>query len=305
MDEQAVLRSPQVVAKQLDISPATLRRWSDEFKEFLSEDAVGTGDRSHRRYNDYDMVRLRVVRDLMNDGRTYDQVRDYLTTNGVVSLERDATPIETDAQSPDGFDQAPDSFDYEASFVAPAHGSFDDDDDLTGAAMVAAGNGAESAVAFLTNTLTTLSDSQKSILNSQAANRELLGVLLQDNFNLKEENNRLRERILQVEREVSQSRQDEEWRREALRKELDAKISAVSQIATDAAQNAAAASAIEIPEIKTIETNAGCLGSLLGLKNQQIVMVPRRRKGATPAQPASPAAQPPAVNHPKPMFPPE
>ena len=40
--------------------------------------------------------------------------------------------------------------------------------------------------------------------------------MLQDNFNLKEENNRLRERILEVERDVSQNRQEEEWRREAL-----------------------------------------------------------------------------------------
>ncbi len=304
MDEQAVLRSPQVVAKQLDISPATLRRWTDEFKDFLSEDAGGMGERSQRRYHDADLSRLRLVRELMNDGHTYEQVREHLSKNGAVPLEPD--DIMTDAEH-----QAAEALNG-ADYAAPPEDADDDGDDLDGAALVAAGNGAESAVAFLTNTLSTLSDSQKSILNSQAANRELLGVLLQDNFNLKEENNRLRERILQVEREVSQGRQDEEWRREALRHELESKITAVNQVASEAAKNAAAASAIEIPEIKTIETNAGCLGSLLGLKNQQVVMVPGRRKADTavaappaPSSPAPPGAQPPAVNHPKPMFPPE
>lgn len=46
MSEQAVLRSPHVVAHELDISPATLRRWSDEFKDFLSEDASASSGRS-------------------------------------------------------------------------------------------------------------------------------------------------------------------------------------------------------------------------------------------------------------------
>ncbi|GAB4424718.1 MAG: hypothetical protein Kow0031_03880 [Anaerolineae bacterium] len=309
MEEQAVLRSAQVVAKKLDISPATLRRWSDEFSDFLTDDAAGTGERSQRRYHDSDLARLRVVRDLMNEGHTYEQVRRQLSKNGAMPLEPDG--IVTDEPH-----HAAGEFDFAADFVAATgdgagvEGDDDDDDDdeLTGAALVAAGNGAESAVAFLTNTLATLSDSQKSILNSQAANRELLGVLLQDNFNLKEENNRLRERMLQVEREVSQSRQDEEWRREALRQELEAKITAVGQMANEAAKSAAAASSVEVPEIKTVETNAGCLGSLLGLKNQQVVVVPRRRKAeAAPGAPPSPpaTAQPPAVNHPKPLFPPE
>ena len=197
------------------------------------------------------------------------------------------TEFDTDNHLPSGFADRVSTPDDEQADEKPA-----------GAALVTAENGAESAVEFLTNTLSSLSDSQKSVLNSQAANRELLGVLLQDNFNLKEENNRLRERILQVEKEVAQTRQEDEWRREALRKELDAKIFSVNQIATEAVK---AANSVEVPEIKTIETKAGCLGSLLGLKNQQIITVPRRRKNEGGVKPS----QPLPANHPKPLFPPE
>ena len=45
-------------------------------------------------------------------------------------------------------------------------------------------------------------DSQQIILTGQQTSRQLLGVLLQDNFNLKEENTRLRERMVENERKV-------------------------------------------------------------------------------------------------------
>lgn len=282
MSEQSVLRSPHVVAKELDISPATLRRWSDEFKDFLSEDATAASGRSHRRYKESDLATLFVVKELMNDGKTYEQVRDKLESYPTVTVaSEDHLPGDVDASL------------------------FDEDDDDDDAALVAP-NGAESpALAFLTNTLATLSDSQKSILNSQAANRELLGVLLQDNFNLKEENNRLRERILEVEREVAQTRQDEEWRREALRQELEAKINASSQMANHALS---LVNAIEIPEVKPAENKSGCLGMLFGGgPPQHVVTTPRRSKN-TPSPKKSltrPNPQQPPPSHPKPLFPPE
>lgn len=283
MSEQAVLRSPHVVATELDISPATLRRWSDEFKDFLSEDAHASSGRSHRRYNEGDLAALLLIKELMNDGLTYEQVRERLASRPVVAVE------------PDLFEPLLDvDLDDEPSFDAPT--------EVSAAALVAA-NGAESpALAFLTNTLATLSDSQKSILNSQAANRELLGVLLQDNFNLKEENNRLRDRILEVERDVAKSRQDEEWRREALRQELEGKIAVASQLATQAIQTA---SSIEMPEIKTVENKSGCLGMLFGGGSTQVVTNPKRVKGGAPVKPAAPGSPPTAPSHPKPLFPPE
>ena len=185
-----------------------------------------------------------------------------------------------------------------------------DEDDM---ALVTSNGNESPAVAFLTNTLTTLSDTQKSILNSQTANRELLGVLIQDNFNLKEENNRLRERILEIERTMAQNRREDEWRLEGMRQEMESKIQSAHQIATKALDEA---HATETPEIKTIKNKPGCLGFLFGGGDTQIVTIPRRRNqdqrqqsGATPVgghpppAPSSQSGQPAA--HPRPTTPPE
>ncbi|MBN1992762.1 MAG: MerR family transcriptional regulator [Anaerolineae bacterium] len=283
MSEQTTYHAPQAVTGALDISSATLRRWSQRFGDYLSPEASGSdAERSHRRYTDDDLATLRVVKELMNNGLTYEQVLRQLALNFTGTQEQmrgiSPEPVEDDA---------------------PGEG-------LAEERSLIASNGNESAaVAFLTNTLATLSDNQKSILNSQAANRELMGVLIQDNFNLKEENNRLRERILEVERSLAQSRQEGEWQREALRQELDAKIATTQQLATEAMVTAQATPA---PDIKAVKSKPGCLGSLLGLGGDvQIVSVPRprdRRADGRPAAPA-PALQQPSRPHPKPTAPPE
>ena len=98
---------------------------------------------------------------------------------------------------------------------------------------------------FLADTLHNVADSQQAVLNSQAANRELLGVVLQDNFNLKEENTRLRERMLELERQIGQLRRDEESRRESLRAELEARMHAMQRMVS-------------------LQSRSGCLSGLLG-----------------------------------------
>lgn len=103
------------------------------------------------------------------------------------------------------------------------------------------------AVAFMTDTLQNVADSQKAVLNSQAANRELLGVVLQDNFNLKEENKRLRERMLELEQSINQLRRDEEARREALRVELESRLQ-------------------DMRHLVMLQSRSGCLGGILGGK---------------------------------------
>lgn len=303
MSEEAPFLTPQDVTKALDISPATLRRWADEFSDYLSPKAASGHGRSHRRYSDEDLDTLRVVKELMNSGLTYDQARQQLAQ--FVMAAEQATTISSSTYEVE-HSAADDDDDQELDLA--------DDDDLElseNLALVAANGNESAAVAFLTNTLTTLSDTQKSILNSQAANRELLGVLIQDNFNLKEENTRLRERILEVERSQAQSRQEEEWRREALRQELDAKLISVQQLATNAMT---AAHSVEMPEIKAVKSKAGCLGALFGGGDTQIITVPRRRgregresRSTGPAMasaPQQPAPQQPA-HYPKPTNLPE
>ena len=80
-----MLRSPQVIATELNISPTTLRRWSEEFKDYLSDEANAASGRNHRRYHEADLTTLTIIRELMNEGHTYEQVRQKLQENGTVS----------------------------------------------------------------------------------------------------------------------------------------------------------------------------------------------------------------------------
>jgi len=205
MSDTSRYRQPQEVAARLEVSPSTLRRWSEEFADFLSAEADSSEGKQHRRYSDEDMATLITVKGLMADGLTYDQVREQLT-------DQDA------GGSPAG----------PGSMVT------------TGAALPLA-----PAMTFLADTLHNVADSQQAVLNSQAANRELLGVVLQDNFNLKEENTRLRERMLELERQVSQIRRDEEARRESLRTELESRMQ-------------------DMQRAVMMQSRSGCLGGLFG-----------------------------------------
>jgi DNA-binding transcriptional MerR regulator len=291
MSKETIYHTPQAVAGELDVSPATLRRWSQKFSDYLSQQATNSGrGKSHRRYTDNDLTTLRIVKELMSNGMTYEQVHQQLAVH-VAMLE--GVQGTGPASHIDDFVETGET--EEKSLVAS--------------------NGNESpAVAFLTNTLATLSDSQKSILNSQAANRELMGVLIQDNFNLKEENNRLRERILEVERSLAQTRQEGEWQRESLRQEIDAKLMAVQQLATEAITTA---QSMPAPDIKAVKSKPGCLGALLGGGGDvQIVSVPRRREReqradgrsagtSLPHSYSTPSPQQQPRPHPKPTAPPE
>jgi hypothetical protein len=72
------------------------------------------------------------------------------------------------------------------------------------------------AVTVLADTLHTVADGQQMLLGSQQANRDLLSVVLQDNFNLKEENAKLRDRMLHLERDLAEIRRLDATRRENL-----------------------------------------------------------------------------------------
>jgi len=58
----------------------------------------------------------------------------------------------------------------------------------------------------LTDTLRAMIENQQVIQNSLQVNRNLQGVIIQDNFNLKEENMKLRERMQRLEQELSETR---------------------------------------------------------------------------------------------------
>ncbi len=206
MSDTTHSRLPQEVAARLEVSPSTLRRWSDEFSEFLSPEADSSEGKQHRRYSDEDLSTFISIKGLMTDGLTYDQVRQRLAEQqqGKGKSDGQVGLVAADAALP----------------IAPA-------------------------MTFLADTLHNVAESQQAVLNSQATNRELLGVVLQDNFNLKEENVRLRERMLELERQISQIRRDEEARREALRADFEARVQ-------------------DVQRMVMLQSRSGCLGGLFG-----------------------------------------
>jgi DNA-binding transcriptional MerR regulator len=184
------LLPPNDVARTLSISPSTLRRWSAEFSDLLS-DAAGRpepspqGEPAHRRYTAADVAVLGQVGDLLRRGQTYRQIAERLGDK-----RESTTPSEPTTGEPTESKSV--VVHQPTRIIAPAFN-------------------------IITDTLQSVVDNQQNVLSSQQANRDLLGVVIQDNFNLKEENSRLRERMLHLERELSEVRRhNDETRSELL-----------------------------------------------------------------------------------------
>lgn len=75
-------------------------------------------------------------------------------------------------------------------------------------AMMTPESGMSQSAGFvvLTDTLRAMIENQQTIQNSLQVNRNLQGVIIQDNFNLKEENMKLRERMQKLEQELADLR---------------------------------------------------------------------------------------------------
>jgi DNA-binding transcriptional MerR regulator len=216
-------RLPNEVSTQLQVSPSTLRRWSKEFSSFLS-DAAGRphdeeeGTTSHRRYTDEDMEVLMTVKGLLTEGLTYPQVTKRL-----------------EALHPHRAD---------ASVL------FDDDEDpVTTLGPSLQDSPYVPAMTVLADTLHTVADGQQLLLGSQQANRELLTVVLQDNFNLKQENAKLRDRMLELERDLITTRR----REDAQRRNLETRLRRVEEKLRPPEPNAAQ------------DSRPGCLGRFLSI----------------------------------------
>ena len=188
-------RLPSEVATQLQISPSTLRRWSNEFADYLSDPAgrpqsSGGGQMAHRRYTDEDLETLMTIKGLLAEGQTYIQVARRLEAlrrrRAAVDVTTENDDIPVTALGPSLLDTSP---------ISPA-------------------------VAVLADTLHTVADGQQLLLGSQQASRDLLTVVLQDNFSLKEENAKLRDRMLELERDLAEMRRLDATRRDTLETRL-------------------------------------------------------------------------------------
>lgn len=167
------MRTGQVAA-ELDISPSTLRRWTERFASFLSESAVRNGRGSTREYTEDDLIVLTAINTMRERGWDDDAIEAALLSERARAQEQpqhhNLIRIEQGAQ---------------VELLQP------------------------SGAAALVQALRQLSETQQALLNSQQAQRDLLGVVVQDNFNLKEENARLRKRLRQLEEEVAQLKESD------------------------------------------------------------------------------------------------
>jgi DNA-binding transcriptional MerR regulator len=165
------LLSPHTVAHQLNISVNQLKRWTREFAAQLSASAVGSAS---DRYTAGDVKKLQTVKELLAQGKSAAEVATHLKNNSA------ANPNHHDPTKP--------------TIVTAEERE---------QALIEA---QQQPVSVLRDMLQGFAAGQEAILNSQQTNRSLLGVIIQDNFNLKEENTRLRERLLKLEQELDELR---------------------------------------------------------------------------------------------------
>jgi DNA-binding transcriptional MerR regulator len=199
------LYTAAAASDQLQVSPDTLRRWTKEFAAQLSATAVGAG---YYRYSGADIKRLQIIRDLLSEGKTADEIARQL------SPQEPETPVPArdDHRAADRL-AAPDNHRAPEPTVPRSAES----------AVVLQGSDAaarEPAMVVLREVLTGFAAGQEAILNSQQANRNLMGVVIQDNFNLKEENARLRDRMLKLEQDLNEVRRMQSEQRQHLEGQL-------------------------------------------------------------------------------------
>ena len=225
-------RLPNEIASQLRISPSTLRRWSNEFADFLSDPAgrpAAEGQTAHRRYTDEDLETLMTIKGLLTEGLSYIQVGRRLEalrlrqTPSAETHQAESEPARVTALGPSLLDASP---------VAPA-------------------------VAVLADTLHTVAEGQQLLLGSQQASRDLLTVVLQDNFTLKEENAKLRDRMLELERDLAEMRRLDGNRRETLEARLQ-------RIEEQVHQSPPPPPPPQRLRLRQENQRSGCLGQLFG-----------------------------------------
>ncbi|MCE7981609.1 MAG: MerR family transcriptional regulator [Caldilinea sp. CFX5] len=183
------------VANHLQIPLDTLRQWNQRFADFLGAETLAMPPR----YTSADIAVLLTVQKYLDQGFDDDEVRIRLTPKRIIP-----PPV--------------------ANALAPHHSH-----EIT----VSSDNPGVPTV--VTDLLSTIANSQQSILNGQTTVREVVNVVVQDNFNLKDENRKLRDRVLEVERTFAEYQRREETRKER----LEGRVRALEQTVTALQQQTA------------------------------------------------------------------
>src|SRR5713101_3551873 len=197
------LFSSGVVADQLHILTDQLRHWTKDFAAQLSASAVGSGQ---YRYTADDVKRLQTIKELLAQGKSIAEVTHHLSS----PITSDPIPSSdvhpTDNHQPETHPPSESSAPAEGAASVVIH---PDDTTAQGPAAL-----------VLREVLQGFAAGQEAILNSQQANRNLMGVVIQDNFNLKEENARLRERMVKLEQELNEIRRAQADHRQQVEQRL-------------------------------------------------------------------------------------
>jgi len=240
------------VTNLLQVTPERLRQWGRTFPRFLEAGAQAT----EPHYSQADLATLIVIQKLLEAGHDHEQVAErlspQLSSQAASSSSADQHAKGNRANPPAGSDEtqqtAPaDPDGSQTSAPAPTRA-----EDTSAADVPRAPNDARELPAtsrhwpvstpagnlneMVNQLLHTVSDSQQSMLNIQDSIREMLGVIVQDNFNLKNENRKLRERMLELERSLSEYQRREETRKERMEGRLRAVESTLSAIQQQVAQ---------------------------------------------------------------------
>lgn len=177
------------VAAQLDISPSTLRRWSERFAEWLSEQVTNPQKLEDGRYapityDDNDLEVLQRIQELTQEAVSHEEIEAHLSKSQKGEQDEDSTLALREQEASDLFMK-------------------------------------RTAAAALGQALHQLSESQQVLLNSQHSQRDLLNVVINDAMSLKKENERLRQRLRKLEEEMTRLKESDWNHRLALEERLN------------------------------------------------------------------------------------
>jgi len=184
------------VANHLQVTAETLRQWNQRFAQFLVTDVTGADPR----YSTTDVAALTIVQKLLEQGYDDEAVSERLTPKRL-----EIAKVEPVTLTP----QQRHLLREEATALLPH---------------------------VVSDMLSTIANSQQTVLNSQSTMREMVGVVVQDNFNLKDENRKLRDRMLEMERALAEYQRREETRKERMEGRMRALESTVSALQQQVAQ---------------------------------------------------------------------
>ncbi len=196
------------MADHLQIEPRTLRAWNRHFAPALDADI----DDDEPRYSGNDLAALTIAQRLLDRGQAFDEVLEHLAPS---------PSQDTPSELADEIDLPPTDFSVREYAAPELPMSLENAEGQSFAVSQMVGD------AFRA-----IATGQQSMLNNQSNLRDTLGIVVQDNFNLKDENRKLRERMVEVERTLAEYQRREELRKERLEsrvRALEGTVNALQQ----------------------------------------------------------------------------